>query len=280
MSERRTIVVGAGVELAVRLDGDPAGLPVLVLHGYMHEGGPWDPVAHAVADEGYFVVRPDHRGHGGSTDVGDEAAYTFERLLGDALAVMDDLGLSSVHLVGHSMGGFIAQMMAVRHQVRLRSLVLVGCSPMPGKPAGRIGPRIRRIVGYRIGPERLMRWLSPVLSRLSLGAGRDRSVRERREGLAAFADSAGRQDPAAFVALGEALRHHDDLRPLLPTIAVPTTVVVGEHEIQKIRAGADIQAATIPGAAMEVIDDAGHGVPTEQPAAFAEVLVDHLARSS
>lgn len=280
MSERRRVDVGDGVELAVRVDGDPSWPPVLVLHGYMHESEPWGPVAHAVADAGYFVVRPDHRGHGASTNVGDEAAYSFDRLLGDALAVMDDLSLQSVHLVGHSMGGFIAQMMAVRHPDRLRSLVLVGCSPMPGKPAGRIGPRIRRIIGYRIGPGRLLRWLSPVLSRLSSGEGRDLTVGERRAGLVSFAGSAARQDPAAFVALGEALQHHDDLRPMLPTIAVPTTVVVGEHEIEKIRTGADIQAATIPGASMQVIDDAGHGVPTDQPAAFSEVLLAHFARSS
>lgn len=280
MSERRRVAVDGGVELAVRLDGDPAGSPVLVLHGYMDQSGSWDPVARVLADAGYFVVRPDHRGHGDSTDVGDEGAYSFDHLLYDALAVMDDFRLSSAHLVGHSMGGFIAQMLAVRHQDRLRSLVLVGCSPMPGRPAGRIGPRLRRIVGYRIGTARLMRWLSPVLSRLSPGAGRDRSVAERREGLAAFAASAARQDPAAFVALGEELQHHEDLRGLLPKIAVSTTVIVGEHEIDKIRAGADIQAATIRGAVMEVIRDAGHGVPMEQPTAFASVLLGHLDRSS
>ena len=159
-----------------------------MLHGYMNESEPFDPVASRLVADGFFVVRPDHRGHGHSTDIGDESAYSFEHLLNDALAVTDRLGLDRFHLVGHSMGGYVAQMMAIRHPDRLRSIALVGSSPMPGMRPSRIGPPLRRFIGYRVGPARLVRWLTPVLSRLSLGS-EDKTVAERRAGLRQVADS-------------------------------------------------------------------------------------------
>ena len=276
MTDCRTITTDDGVELLDRVDGETSGPPVVILHGYMNDGVAWREVVLPLVDTGYFVVRPDHRGHGGSANLGDESAYSFDRLCRDTLAVVDHLGVDTFHLVGHSMGGYLAQMLSIGHQERLRSLVLVDCSPMPGSPDRAWAARLRRFVAYRIGPGRLTRLLAPFLSRLTIGSSSGRTREERRAGLDDFVRSAEMHDPAAFVALGEQLQAHDDLRPFLPEITVPTTVVVGENEVAKLRAGADALAAGIPGAAFEIVDDAGHGAPMEQPEQFTRILLDHL----
>ena len=279
MTATRRIPVDDGVELLVRLDGDQSDPPVMILHGYLDNSESWGPVATLTARAGFRVVRVDHRGHGRSTDVGDEAAYAFDRLCRDTLAVADELGIESFHLVGHSMGGYLAQMLAIRDAERLSSLVLVGCSPMPGSPDRPIAAHLRRFVGYRVGAGRLVRLLAPVLTRRPFASSPGRTRSELRASLDALGRSAAMQDPAAFVALGEQLQSHDDLRPFLPSIDLPTTVVVGDNEVAKLRAGCEALAVGIPGAVLVVVDEAGHGVPMEQPERFAASLLEHLARA-
>jgi pimeloyl-ACP methyl ester carboxylesterase len=272
-----TVEVAPRVRLHVALDGPDDGPPVLVLHGYLDRSDSWDPVAAALADAGFRVVRPDQRGHGRSTKTGDEADYSLAGLRDDAVALADRLSLDTFHLVGHSMGGFLAQLVALAAPDRLRSLVPVSCSPRPdwehrSEPA--VVARARRLVGYRLGPAPLLRVAVPALSLVPATGWSNR--RDRRAGLAALVDSAAQVDPAAFVALGEDLANHEDLQSALPRIGAPTTVVVGQRELPRVRRGAELLAADIPGATLTVVANAGHGVPMERPDRFAEILLDHL----
>ena len=279
MTEHYGVAVEPDVEIRVRIDGPDHGAPIVLLHGYLGSGRQWDANVESLVDAGYRVIRPDHRGHGASTSVGDESAYTFDHLHRDVRTIVEALGIERFHLVGHSMGGLIAELFAISDQERLLSLVLVDCSPFAGSHAERRSmTAVRRFVGYRLGPSRLVRGLRPVLRHVKVAAPPGRTPAERRDALVELERSVADVDPAAFVALGEQLAAHDDLRPFLGSIAVPTTVIVGEHEFARLRAGAAALRDGIPGARLVEIPGAGHSPPMERPARFDETLLDHLDR--
>ncbi|MEM9515677.1 MAG: alpha/beta hydrolase, partial [Actinomycetota bacterium] len=235
--------MGRGVRIHVRIDGRPDDPAVMLLHGYLGTGEAWVANVTPLIERGLRVIRPDHRGHGSSTHTADETAYTFNHLYLDTIALADALDLEQFHLVGHSMGGLVAQLVAIRDPHRLHSLVLVDCSPLPGRAERRVFIWLRRVVGYRLGAGRLVRLLTPVLMRINVAAASGRSPAERRAELAALAASVDQLDPAAFVAFGERLVNHGDVRPQLPAVTTPTTVVVGQNEIPKLRLGAEALVA-------------------------------------
>jgi pimeloyl-ACP methyl ester carboxylesterase len=109
--------------------GDPA---VLLVMGATASMLHWpEELCADLAARGLFVIRFDHRDTGGSTTwpPGD-APYAVEDMAQDAVAVLDDWGIGAVHLVGMSLGGFIAQMVAVTHPDRVLSLTLLGSEPL------------------------------------------------------------------------------------------------------------------------------------------------------
>mgnify|MGYP002135842347 CR=1 FL=1 len=96
--------------------------PVVLLHGLMTSGACWTPVARAL-EKDYDVIMPDARGHGNS-GVPDQG-YLYENLAADVVSLIDALDLVSPVLVGHSMGGMTAAVVASRNSKRLRGLILV-----------------------------------------------------------------------------------------------------------------------------------------------------------
>jgi pimeloyl-ACP methyl ester carboxylesterase len=132
MPNSRTSLEGA--DRTVRLgrlsfhyrDWGRADLPaIVVLHGLGHDASDWDPVAAALAD-GRRVLVLDQRGHGQSECT---AHYSFALMRDDLVAFIDGLGLRSVDLVGHSMGGTIAYLYALAQPAALRRLVIVDTAP-------------------------------------------------------------------------------------------------------------------------------------------------------
>lgn len=135
--------VGAGVELCYQTYGDASGEPLLLIMGL---GGPmtwWDPdLCRRLAAAGFFVVRYDNRDTGRSTKIrarvtrrqlvrafatrrAARAPYSMSDLAADAVALLDHLGVDSAHLAGVSMGGMIAQTVAIQHPARVRSLTSI-----------------------------------------------------------------------------------------------------------------------------------------------------------
>ena len=102
------------------------GAPVLLMHGlgYTREG--WGPVRELLARR-YRVVSYDNRGIGQSEI--PPGPYTVEQLAGDAVQVLDEAGVERAHVVGTSLGGFAAQVLAAERPERVDRLVLVGTSP-------------------------------------------------------------------------------------------------------------------------------------------------------
>lgn len=114
-----------GTEIAYRTFG-VGRKDVIFVHGWMVSGAVWDPLLEALSLSEYRIAVPDLRGTGAS---GEADEYPLERYADDVLAVADELGAETFALVGHSMGGQIAQLVAARHPERVENLALL--SPVP-----------------------------------------------------------------------------------------------------------------------------------------------------
>ena len=122
----RTIEID-GVALFTEAVGDPADPAVLLVMGAMSSGVWWpDDFCLGLAARGRYVIRYDHRDTGRSTSYGPgEAPYTVEDLADDAVRVLDGYGLGRAHLVGMSLGGYLSQLVALKHPARVATLTLV-----------------------------------------------------------------------------------------------------------------------------------------------------------
>ncbi|TIN23712.1 MAG: alpha/beta hydrolase [Mesorhizobium sp.] len=112
--------------------GDPANPPLLLIMGAMASMLWWpEAFCRRLADAGLFVIRYDNRDTGRSTKYRPgEPPYTFDDMADDAMHVLDDHGIDKAHVVGMSMGGMIAQLVALKHPSRVASLTVISSSPV------------------------------------------------------------------------------------------------------------------------------------------------------
>lgn len=129
MKER--IVKNKEVELWTETFGDPNHPAVLLIMGAGVSGIYWpDLFCERLSEAGYFVIRYDHRDIGKSSLINyQEHPYTLEDMAQDSLAILDSYKISKAHIVGLSMGGFIAQILAIKHPHRLQSMISMMSSP-------------------------------------------------------------------------------------------------------------------------------------------------------
>jgi esterase len=128
IGELRTVEVG-GVTLAYRIAGDPAAPPMLLLHGLGDDERDWHPVLSTLAGS-YRVFALDQRGHGRSAH---PDRYSFELMCDDGIGFLDAVGVERCVLVGHSMGGTVAILLAEAAPHRLTHLILEDTmAPRPG----------------------------------------------------------------------------------------------------------------------------------------------------
>jgi non-heme chloroperoxidase len=112
-----------GVRLRYAYKGDPAGKPVILLHGYGDSWFSYSPIL-PLLDRKYRIYIPDQRGHGESDR--PTGGYALRDFAADVVAFMDAMNIRQASIVGHSMGSFVAQHVAVRAPERVSKLVLIG----------------------------------------------------------------------------------------------------------------------------------------------------------
>jgi non-heme chloroperoxidase len=117
--------LASGVRLRYAEQGDPAAHPIILLHGYTDSWFSFSPVLPALATS-YHVYALDQRGHGESARPAH--GYAIADFAADVVAFMDAMGLPSTTLVGHSMGSFVAQQVALAAPERVARLVLIGAA--------------------------------------------------------------------------------------------------------------------------------------------------------
>ncbi len=118
-----------------------AGPPVVLLHGLLLDAASWKQsgIVDALAER-FQVVCIDSLGHGLSDKPAEVARYDQKERAGDVMAVLDDIGVERAHVVGHSMGGWLAVGVAKFYPARLASLAVGGWDLLAGLPRGRAGP--------------------------------------------------------------------------------------------------------------------------------------------
>lgn len=244
--------------LFYELNGD-RGEPLLFIQGVGVIGRGWLPQVEDLTRR-HRALTFDNRGIGGSTLGRNAGSLSIETMSEDALAVAGAAGWDSFHVIGHSMGGVIAQCLALGHPGRVRSLVLL-CTVARGADAVRMTPAMFvTALRMRIGPRAARRraFLELIYPATFL-AGADTDALAAHVGLLFGRDLA--DQPPILIKQAKALGRHrgtDDLRALA---SIPTLVISAALDrITPVRFGRDL-AARIPGSRYVEIADAAHGVP-------------------
>lgn len=265
------------VELAVAEAGE-GGRPLLLLHGFTGAKEDFTDWLDWLADLGWHAVAPDHRGHGESSKPEEASCYSMAVLAGDALALTEALGWSRFALLGHSMGGYVAQRVALAAPERLDGLVLMdtGHGPVEG-----IDPEQVAVAGkmaVESGMEAMADLMAEVQSPLDTPAHL-RLVAEQ-PAYAAFEDRKLRaSSPWLFAALSYELATCPDILGALASLdpMPPVLVVVGEEDAAFVPAAVRM-AHAVPGATLGVVPDAGHSPQFENPAGWWQVVSSFLTR--
>jgi len=259
-----------GSRIAYEVEG--GGSPVLLIQGVGVAGAGWQPQVRALCDR-HRVASFDNRGLGASVPL--VGAITIERLAGDALALMDALAFERAHVVGHSMGGVIAQELALRAPERVLSLSLL-CTFARGKDAVALSPWIVWTgMRTRVGTRRMRRhaFLDMIMPAASLrSADRDALAAELA---AIFGRDLADQPPVAMKQLSATGRHDASSR-LAALASIPTLVVSGAHDrIAPPTTGRRL-AELIPGARYVEIEDGAHAVVISGAERVNALLIEHL----
>lgn len=250
------------VTLASQCFGDSSGHPVVLIMGATASMLWWpEPLCERLAAAGNHVIRYDHRdtGESTSTALGD-VRYRVEDLVDDLIAVLDVHGLESAHLVGMSLGGYIAQIAALAHPDRVRSLTLIASEPLGGIPdSGGIDPAFMehfatmehldwsdrdQVAAFMVG-----------IARLSTGAGRTFDADAAARRVVAEIDRAESIESAFNHSMISA---DESWNGRLNEIDVPVLVIHGSDDPIIPVANAHVIAAQARDARTVILDGAGH----------------------
>ncbi|MGP4094613.1 alpha/beta fold hydrolase [Nonomuraea sp. KM90] len=280
--------------------GAATDAPIVLIMGSMSQGILWpDEFVGRLAAGGRRVIRYDHRdtGRSGTVDFAKEP-YTWDDIKDDVLRVMDAHGLESAHLVGHSAGGLLGQLIAVERPERVRTLTVIGSSPLGGGE----GQVIMRALMGQPQPEGSLPEPAPEFVdffRAMIAAPPPADRRERIDGMIAeqrvlhgtalpFDEDAARRlqeriydrardlDAVANHRLAAMARPDFEPVGVLHLVKAPTLVIEGTHEPAKPGHGALI-AEAIPGARLMMVEGMGHTLPPEVHEELAAAVLAHTA---
>jgi pimeloyl-ACP methyl ester carboxylesterase len=288
-----TIVdVGHGIELAYEQLGDPGGVPLLLITGLGMQLYSWpDEFCALLTARGYRVIRFDNRDRGRSTHLGfpppsplrmltrrwDPRQYALADMAADTAGLLDALGVPSAHLVGASMGGMIAQTVAVRYPERVRSLTTI----MSTTGASRVGrPALST---WRIMLSRPPRDRAEAMDRAvrifrhigSAGYPFDEARVRELASLGWDRDPAGAGTGRQLAAIIKSGDRTGELR----SVTAATLVIHGDRDLMVNPSGGAATVRAIPGARLETIKGMGHDLPAGVWPRIAD-LIDGHARAA
>jgi pimeloyl-ACP methyl ester carboxylesterase len=292
-SGERTAPVG-NIELCYETFGEPTASPLLLVMGLSSQMILWDDeFCEALAGQGLWVIRFDNRDVGRSTILRDAgipkqwqlltrdargAAYSLDEMADDAVGLLDHLEIPAAHVVGASMGGMIAQLVALRHPDRVLSLVSIMSTTgnrRVGQPQPRIALRMLRKVsrdrdGYIEDHLDTYRVIGSKRFDFEEAHKRERAGRCFDRGIHPAGSA---RQMAAIVTAPDRTRRLAELR-------VPTTVIHGDADPLVNLSGARATAKAVTDARLLILPGMGHDLPRELWPEIIRAILQNAARTA
>ncbi len=279
------------LKLCYETFGKPESPPLLLVMGLASQMILWDEeFCELLAAQGFWVIRFDNRDVGRSTTLREApvptrwqllirdvraAAYSLDEMAADAVGLLDHLEIGAAHVVGVSMGGMIAQLMAINHPDRVLSLVSI-MSTTGNRRVGRPHPRMALRV---LRPTQRTRegYINDHLAtyRAIGSSGFDFEEERKRERAARCFDRG--IHPAGSARQIAAIMAAPDRTQALGQVRVPTTVIHGSADQLVNASGGRATAEAIPGAKLMIIPGMGHDLPRELWPRIIDAIVDKVA---
>jgi pimeloyl-ACP methyl ester carboxylesterase len=257
------IVVVDGAEITY--DEVGTGIPVVLLHAFPLDRTMWAPQLGALVTHARCIA-PDFRGLGSSTVRGP---FSMDRYADDTVALLDALRIDRAVVVGISMGGYVALNLVRRHRSRVRALVLADTRAAADTPEGLERRRMLIETARTKG--------STAVAALQLEGLIGKTTRARHPDVVDSVHATMTLAPVeGVIGALEAMMARPDSTPMLPTIDIPTLLVVGDEDAVTPPKEARAMHEAIRGSRLEVIEKAGHLSNVERPAAFNTVVSEFL----
>jgi len=255
-----------GLAIYCERHGD-VGDPIVFVHGYTGDTTDWTAQTGAFSSS-HRVLIMDHRGHGKSQRPAERAQFTIEAMANDVEALVEHVGFDRYHLVGHSMGGSIAQEIAIHSPERLLSLTLEDTGYLFG--VSKDDPLRGVMAGlYATAESQGMSAIAAMADMMERPPHMpaDRAERDR--------ERLARLPVDTFVGAGRAMEAWQGTRERAHMITTPTLVICGELDAG-VTAGARWLAENIPGAVWVAIPEAHHSPQVERADLFNAALRAHF----
>ncbi|HEV2813859.1 MAG TPA: alpha/beta hydrolase [Solirubrobacteraceae bacterium] len=281
------------VELCYETFGDPSDVPLLLVMGLGTQMIAWrNDFCESLAARGFHVIRYDNRDIGRSTHLRSArpptvrqmltrdrraAAYTLDDMADDAAGLLDCLGIEAAHVVGASMGGMIAQMLAAGHPDRVLTLTSIMSTTghrLKGQPALKVYPFFlaKRPKAKDEAIERIVK-----LFRVVGSPGFPRDEEDLRK-LASDSWDRGDGDDAGSGRQLQAILASGNRTAALRDVKAPTLVIHGKADKLVRPSGGRATARAIPGARLVLIDGMGHDMPRGVWPRLIDLIAEHAAR--
>jgi pimeloyl-ACP methyl ester carboxylesterase len=263
------------IEICYETFGDPSNPAMLLIMGLGTQMLAWhEDFCNGLAERGFFVIRHDNRDIGRSTRLDGAktptlwqllrrdprgAAYTLADMANDSVGVLDHLGIERAHIVGASMGGMIAQRIAIDHRQRALSLVSIMSNTgsfWTGQPALSMYAFL-----LRPAPNERSAFVEHAINNFTRlnGSGFEIHVEDLRD-IASRAYDRGHNPKGSLRQLA-AIVADRDRSPMLHTLRIPALVIHGTEDRLVRPSGGRATAKAIPGARLLMIEGMGHGLP-------------------
>jgi pimeloyl-ACP methyl ester carboxylesterase len=259
-----------GITIEYETFGD--GQPMLLVMGFSVQMIQWSvPFCRMLADRGFRVIRFDNRDVGLSSKM--DGPYSLDDMADDAAGLLSSLGIDSAHVVGASMGGFIAQLLTLRHPNKVRSLCSI-MSSTGARDVGQPSPEMFAVLMTPAPPERE----TYITQRLAIArkvAGPGFPFDEQR-----ILDTITRSYDRCFYPQGamrqlRAVIAAQDRTEALARIRVPTLVIHGTSDVIVDHSGGAATAKAIPGAKFLSVEGMGHDLPEASWPMIVDAIADN-----
>ena len=249
------------------------GTPVILLHGHTLDLRMWDPQVKPLLEAGYRVIRPEMRGYGHSSKQQPGQQFTH---LDDMMTVMDSLHIAKAHVVGLSMGSFVASEMVAMHSDRLLTATLASGNirnmPGPSTPFDSLELARKDSVIAQNLAQGIDKWKEEWIEKLVSGGGSNRE---------AIRKSVAQQvnDWDAWQLVNREMRNYygyeawDTLKARQPEI--PVLILSGEKEGK----GKNPMLKYLPNSRQVIIPDCGHMSNMEKPEEFSQLILEQFKQA-